>query len=132
MSDRRRCYVAGPMRRWPIHNFPAFFAAEGRLTRAGWEVINPARMTCEAWQRGDVTVSDGTPEACRYFADQDLHAILRVLRAEDGDALVVLPDWEQSSGARAEEAVARWVRLPVLTLEDAVAAGGTKRGGDEQ
>lgn len=36
-------YVAGPMRGIPEFNFPAFFEAEDRPLKAGYDVINPAR-----------------------------------------------------------------------------------------
>jgi hypothetical protein len=113
----RHCYISGPMRRWPLMNYPAFYAAERELQAAGWTVFNPARMSEED---APGVPSDGSPQSCRAFAEQDLEVIVGVLRAEDGDAIVVLPEWEKSKGALAEVAVARWVRLPVLTLEEAL------------
>lgn len=116
LETPRRCYLSGPMRGRPEFNFPAFFAGQERLEAAGWAVFNPARMET----REDQTADDlGTPPSFRRYAKRDLAIIVDTLRAEDGDAIVVLPDWEQSTGAKAEVAVARWVGLPVLTLEEA-------------
>ena len=37
-------YIAGPMRGYPDHNFPAFRAAAAALRRAGYGVVNPAEL----------------------------------------------------------------------------------------
>ena len=37
-----RIYVAGPMRGFPLYNFPAFDAAAAELRRHGHTVISPA------------------------------------------------------------------------------------------
>lgn len=124
----RRCYLAGPMRSKPAFNYPAFFSGEQRLSEAGWaEVYNPARM--------DIVLDDGgadqrlsieeqhehaaAPVNARRYAKRDARILIEVLKVEEGDAIVVLPDWEQSTGAKAEVALARWVGLPVLTIEEA-------------
>jgi hypothetical protein len=114
----RTAYISGPMRRVPEYNYPAFFAAEKALQDAGWEVLNPARISEE---KHPGFVSDGSPVHSRLFAAQDLAVIIWKLRAERGDAVVTLPGWEQSRGACGEVAVGRWVRLPILTLEEALA-----------
>jgi len=115
------------MRSKPQFNYPAFFEGQERLEQAGWGVFNPARM--------DIAQDDGgadqhlsieaqhthaaDPDNARRYARRDLGIIVDTLRVEEGDAIVVLPEWEQSTGARAEVAVARWVGLSVLTLEEA-------------
>lgn len=121
----RRCYVAGPMSGVDLHNFPAFFAAHGRLERAGWVVFNPAQMSADLWKRGGGLDVAGTP-ARRAYARQDLLVIIDELKAENGDAVVVLPGWENSKGARTEVDLAAWVHLQVLTVDDAVKMGGTR------
>jgi hypothetical protein len=125
VKTQKRCYIAGPMRSKPHFNFPAFYAAEGLLVAAGWKPTNPARMDMEA---------EGTPtnltleeqqrlaqDGAVFYATRDLKVILD-LRAYQGDAIVVLPEWETSTGAKAEAAVGRWIGLPILTLEEATAA----------
>lgn len=119
----KRCYLAGPMRGRPQFNFPAFFAGEHALYATGWDAVyNPARMDVEADGEATMTLTDeyvGRPVNTRRYAKRDCAILIDVLRAEDGDAIVVLPGWEQSRGASAEVAVARWVGLPMLTLEEA-------------
>jgi hypothetical protein len=56
----------------------------------------------------------------RRYAARDCEVLIRRLRAEGGDAIVVLPDWEESTGAIAEVGVARWVGLPVIPIADAL------------
>jgi hypothetical protein len=115
------------MRGREIHNFPAFFKAEGELTRAGWEVHSPARMSCEAWFNGEESPGEpGSAEQCRYYAEKDLHVIVKILRAEDGDAVVFLPDSELSTGARSEMATAEWALLPRIPVAEAIKQGGWK------
>lgn len=130
---QKRCYLAGPMRSKPAFNYPAFFAGEERLLAAGWgKVFNPARMDVALDNGGaaqHLTIEEqnahaGAPVNARRYAKRDAQILIEVLKVEDGDAIVVLPDWEQSTGAKAEVAIARWVGLPVLTLEDATNGRG--------
>ena len=115
------------MRTKPQFNYPAFFAGEEALKVTGWEVYNPARMDVVLDNGGaaqTLTLAAqhahaGAPGNARRYAQRDAHILIEVLRVEDGDAIVVLPDWEESIGATAEVAIARWVGLPVLTLAEA-------------
>lgn len=127
MLSQRRCYVAGPMRSRPRYNYPAFFEAERRLRAVGWEVFNPAKMDVEAdgaphlwWSRAQQERHASIPANARHYAQRDLGVIVGILRAENGDAVVLLEGWEQSIGATAERAAALWVGLRVLTLEEAL------------
>lgn len=40
----KKIYIAGPMRGHELYNFPAFDAAEARLRRLGYDVVNPAAL----------------------------------------------------------------------------------------
>jgi len=111
------------MRRVAQHNFPAFCAAEAKLQAAGWNVINPARLAVSG------ILNDGTPATCRFYARRDLRIITDVLRAEHGDAVVILPGWGASRGARGEVAVARWCRLRVVGVD--FACGGNTEDDNE-
>jgi hypothetical protein len=119
----RKCYIAGPMRGIPQANYPAFFFAEAQLQSRGWEVFNPARL--DALDTHDPVPVDLpaeelaawiTPERCRRFARRDLGVLLNELKAENGDAVIMLPGWENSKGACAERATAWWLGLEVLPL----------------
>lgn len=118
---KRTCYIAGPMRSRPGFNYPAFFAAERALRTAGWRTHNPARKDGAPT---NLTIDQQRkhaedPENARRVVKKDLRAIWS-LRVEHGDAVVVLPGWTESVGARAEVAVARWLGLPVIYLREAL------------
>ena len=103
----------------PDNNFPRFYAAERVLKEAGWEVVNPARLDEEQPIDGDPNL----PSTRRKYASRDLGAILS-LRAEDGDAIVTLPQWDTlSNGAPAEVHTGVWTLLKILTVEEAVECG---------
>jgi hypothetical protein len=92
----------------PKHNFPTFFAAERRLRKMGYKVVNPARMDVEA---GELT-KDGAvlkQVTAHDIARRDLLAII-----DNCDCILLLPGWKHSKGARAERAVAEWLGLSIL------------------
>jgi Domain of unknown function (DUF4406) len=81
-----KLYIAGPMSGHDEYNYPAFNAAQAKLERAGYEVINPAR------QGFGLTYPD-------YLA----LALADVFACE---AIALLPGWERSPGVKAELALA--------------------------
>lgn len=123
------------------YHFPLFFAAEWALNAAGWDVFNPARVDVlrEGWPSHDAILGTDPahrngltelivpvdtsfrPEDVRKYAKRDCKILIEYLAAERGDALVLLDNWEASTGARAEAGVAEWVQLPRLTLQEAIA-----------
>lgn len=122
----RTCYIAGPMRGLPGYNYPAFHEATKRLREVGWNVISPAELDIEADNENfeahsmEQQVLHDTASNARRFARRDLRILTDVLKSENGDAVVVLPGHEKSVGARAETAVAKWVFLPIYTVEEAI------------
>jgi hypothetical protein len=121
------------MRSKPEFNYPAFMEAEQSLRLNGWDVYNPAQMDLDAGDIdgvGDLAMSieeqndhASAPENARRYAWRDCMILIGTLRAEDGDAIVMLPDWEESTGAVAEHAIARWVGLDIFTLDEALERG---------
>ena len=103
----KNIYIAGPMRGHPRYNFDAFLAAEEKLKAKGWNVLSPARMDLNLGFNPD---TDTPSEA--FMADarwRDVKAILR-----EADAIYMLKDWEKSTRARAEKALAEWKEIDVL------------------
>jgi hypothetical protein len=111
-KPKRRCYVAGPMRGYLNYNFDAFDAARDKLIKLGVTPISPADIDRAEGFDGQSEFDESTPKALRAVCRRDLEVILG-LKKENGDFLVVLPGWEQSTGAMAEMAVAKWLGLPV-------------------
>lgn len=103
-------YVAGGMRGYPDHNFPAFDAACAHIRACGHVAIGPQEFDrlcgfTEAYMREhDVTDTD-----IRRFLSRDLLLIL-----QEVDALCVLPGWNTSRGAMAEVALALALRIPIM------------------
>ncbi|PWI56062.1 DUF4406 domain-containing protein [Sulfoacidibacillus thermotolerans] len=89
-------YLSGPMSGLPDYNYPAFFEAESALFSQGYLVANPARTN----------LPEGSPWEA-YMRD-DLRKML------GADAVVVLPGWETSRGARLEVQVAEALGMPIF------------------
>lgn len=90
-------YLAGPMRHWDKHNFPAFRAAALQLRERGYEVFDPSE----------------SPEGLSleiYFAI-DIPAVCACA------AVAVLQDWECSRGAVLEVTMARILGKRVWAAE---------------
>lgn len=100
-------YIAGPMRGHDDLNFPAFDRAADRLEAEGWRVVNPADLDRQA----GIAISDCPPGEwtgfIRPIARRDLDALVVC------DAIYMLRGWENSKGATAEHAVAKWLELGI-------------------
>lgn len=102
-----RIYIAGPMSNVPLYNFPAFDEAAAYWRADGHEVSSPADITRGLWWERYGRCYDpatdraewGDPVTCELFA-RDLAAVCAA------DAIVVLPGWQDSRGAKIETAVA--------------------------
>lgn len=115
---KSKVYIAGPMRGHPQLNFPAFDAAKALGMSLGWDVISPADMDRNAGideqEAPAIEQEVGlNPSMLRVFVQRDIEALLS-LRVENGDCIAMLPGWEKSVGATAENAVAKWLKLRVL------------------
>lgn len=96
-----RVYLAGPMSGIDQHNFPAFHGAADLLRDLGLDVASPAELD------GDPPDRQPTEREWQAYLRRDLPVML------DCDAVVVLPGWEDSRGARLEVRTALAVGIPV-------------------
>jgi hypothetical protein len=100
-------YIAGPMSGIPDWNYPAFHSAADKLRAKGWKVYSPAEKDQEtfsdpeAQKDGDtaLAVANGTFDYKEAYM-WDMEKVIQ------GDAIYMLPGWENSPGARGEHAVA--------------------------
>lgn len=99
-----KVYVAGPMTWIPMFNFPAFDAASEDLRKRGIQVWSPAEMDDEKTREKAMASPDGAPESGSSngetwgdFLTRDLKIVI-----DEVDAVVVLPGWNKSKGAKME------------------------------
>jgi len=111
----KTAYLCGPMRGYEDHNFPMFHKATSWLRRNGWGVFSPAERDEEDDSIPTVALSDpnhvweGTHDLA-YFMQYDLPAVCQ------HEAVVCLPNWENSQGARLETMVAVEIGHPVFEI----------------
>lgn len=109
-------YIAGPMRGRPFFGFPEFDAARDKLLDAGYKVLSPVDLDrangFDAMLLPATTDWNKLPEGVDFeeCVTRDIQAV------RDADAVVTLPGWEDSPGARAEVALAQWLRKPTYGL----------------
>ena len=104
-----RVYIAGPMTGIPQFNFPAFDALAQELRSRGYDVVSPAEMDDPATRAAALASPDGAPgtgspngETWGDFLSRDVKLI-----ADGGiEAIICLPGWNRSRGARLETFVA--------------------------
>lgn len=97
-------YISGPMSGLPQFKYPAFDDAAARLRRLGYRVINPADIG-----RG---LGDGLPWS--QYMRPCLAAVTEC------DALVLMPGWVDSRGAKLEHDVALAIGLQICTIDEAL------------
>lgn len=123
-----RVYLAGPMTGLPQFNFPAFDAAARHLREQGYEVISPTELDSPEHRAAALASSDGRIDDYKNATGEtwaDLLARDVKVIAEGGvEAILVLPGWERSRGARLETFVgAALCGLTVHTYDPEVGLG---------
>jgi len=88
-----RVYIAGPMRGYAEHNYPAFRCAARNLRELGFDVISPVEVN-----HGPDDTGEQPPE---HYLRNDLIELVRHC-----DSIALLDGWEESIGARCEAAIA--------------------------
>ena len=107
-----RIYLAGPMRNFPLFNFPAFDKAAAELREQGHDVFSPAD------HERDNGFDESKPlEENSYTLRDAMLADLTYIITQ-AQAVVVLPDWESSRGAVAEVHTAFCIGVPVYEWVD--------------
>lgn len=102
----KKVYLSGPMSSKPRNGHDDFAEATRWLRSIGHEVVSPHEMDRHAGINEDGTLK---PDEYANRLAGDIHTILWV------DAVVVLPAWEESPGAKAEVAFARAIGRPILS-----------------
>lgn len=115
----RRAVLVGPMRGLPEFNFPAFDRAREHLRAVGWRVFCPAEA--DRAEGFDPTGMAGTEDLAAVGFN--VTAAMRRNIAELMDArtlaVVLLPGWQESTGAAVEYAVSEAIGLELWYIDPA-------------
>lgn len=109
-----KIYLSGPMTGYPDFNKAAFAEAAFKLRELGFEVVNPHQLP------EPVTVIGDDEYNWRQYLARDIE---KIIADTDIEGVVVLPGWEESSGAMFEIRVAQYLGLKVYPLAAVLAAG---------
>jgi hypothetical protein len=104
-----RVYIAGPMSGMIDLNFPAFHAAAAEYRKRGAFVINPAEMNggdAEIYHTEKMTAEQYHAHWVKCMK-KDINALMTC------DAIVMLPGWQKSRGAKLEHHIARNLGLTI-------------------
>ncbi len=109
-------YVCGPMTGMRDFNFPLFDQVTELARSQGLSVISPAELDREHGIDPSVDPDSverarrADPNLIQTIVQRDTQVIVGLER-DKGDGLILLPGWEESTGARAEIALALWMGL---------------------
>lgn len=103
-----KVYLAGPMRGYAQHNFPAFDKARDGLVAMGHDVASPADHDREIGF--DENTVDVPAELLFTMMRWDLE------RVQLADAVCFLPGWQKSKGALCERTVAFYLGVPCFDI----------------
>lgn len=114
-------YLAGPMSGRPKFNFPLFISAVETLREQGLTVISPAETDSKENQaiamkstKGDLKEFGDKGTTWGDFLSEDI----KMIADTDIDAIILLPEWETSKGARMEVFVCMTLGYPVFFYQD--------------
>lgn len=115
-----KVYLAGPMRGIPEFNYPAFRKGAADLRAAGHEVFSPAEYDERKYGRDISNASGSAEQAAKEHGFNIREALAEDLRwiCTEADAVVCLPGWENSKGAKAERATAEAIGLITSEIEE--------------
>lgn len=100
-----KAYLAGPMSGIPQFNFPQFCQAAADLRERGWDIVSPAELD-DAEDKGAALLSaTGDMRDAKKSWGDFLARDVKLIADGGIEAIVFLPNWIQSRGARLEATV---------------------------
>lgn len=105
-----KLYLAGPMRGYPEFNFPAFAEAAFGLRFLGHDVFSPAEKGEEVELTNAPDLQDDEAFRRKVFKIDTAYI------CDEAEGIALLDGWENSSGCRAEVALARAIGIPVYKI----------------
>jgi hypothetical protein len=123
-----RAYIAGPRTGVADYNRGAFISAAETLRARGHTIVSPVELDgAEEGMVGD----DGAPLPEDVYL-RGLERCVAALLGRAVEAVIVLPGWEDSRGARLEVDVARMFGKPILRYPDMQPAGSWRHPAAER
>lgn len=108
-----KLYIAGPMTGIPHHNYPLFNEVEKELVRVGYTALNPARVDeAHSQMEPNCLVCKGSTHGWDWY----MRKTIAIMCTADG--LALLPNWQESRGARIERDLAHTLKMPTLMWFD--------------
>lgn len=105
----RTIYLAGPMSKFAAqdYNFPLFFTVAALLRMQGHRVVNPAELDIREG-KAEWSPAEGRINLSKHFTMRDAmrRDVLEALLARC-DTIVLLPEWQDSEGAKQELQIMR-------------------------
>jgi hypothetical protein len=116
-QKRTKAYLCGRMSWVKAFNFPLFDKEAKRLRATGeWDIVSPAELDDPVIRAAALRSPDGDPSKSTHghtwgdFLARDMKLI-----ADEGiEAIICLPEWWKSQGAKVEVFIASLLGLPVL------------------
>jgi Domain of unknown function (DUF4406) len=116
MKAWMKVYLAGPMSGIKDHNMPLFDHVAAQLRLESYDVYSPADLTRNTY---------GSLEVFLTLSPETQRKALRMLLATElawvclyAKKVFLLPGWEKSRGARAEQAAAVACEIPCLPVPE--------------
>lgn len=110
---KKKVYVAGPMRGCVGLNFDSFRIATKMLREKGFEVVSPVELDeAEGYDNSIALDPEKMEKLNTHWVRRDVLALCEC------NCIYLLPEWNLSTGANAERAVAKWLNLELISEED--------------
>jgi nucleoside 2-deoxyribosyltransferase len=115
-----RLYLAGTMTGIPQFNFPLFEYWSGRLRNAGFDVLSPHNSDDPDVQKAAWASEAGDPSdlpPAKGGSDKKLTILKNTEDILGCDGIALIENWQRSSGAVHEIAIATRLGIPVAPVE---------------
>lgn len=110
LTEAKTIYLSGPMTGIEDFNRAAFDAAAEQLRNVGFEVIVPGEN--ESYDPIELATGTVSRQKREFYLSRDITYIIEI-----ADAVVVLPGWKESEGAKLEVVVAQAIGVPVFEFD---------------
>lgn len=112
-----KAYIAGPVRGNPDYH-QHFRQAAQIMENRGYNAINPMEGPDMSQDEiNDYIARHWTEGTIPPYIMTDIAHILTLV-GKNGDIVVTLPNWQESPGARAEVALAEWIGVKVMSIDE--------------